>query len=285
MSQLSAAGPPPAGPSTGPTPPGSSTVGRYRPATWWDAIRSEWVKLRSLRSMTICSIITAVLAIGIGVLVCSIVASRSSHPGNADPTTLSLAGLALGQMAVAILAVLAVSSEYASGTISVSLLAVPKRTRFFLSKLLVITLLCLVLGEVLAFVAFGIGQAILHGNYASASLSQPHVARAVIGAGLFIGAIGLLSAGLGFLLRSTAAGVAVVVGVVFVLPLIIVPIIDGVAGTHISKYWPTSAGEQIFTVRPGGPDVMAPWNGFLVMLAFVAAVVVAAWAVLEARDV
>ncbi|HLI00966.1 MAG TPA: ABC transporter permease [Acidimicrobiales bacterium] len=280
MSQLSTAGP-----STGPTPGGSPSVGHYRPATWWDAIRSEWVKLRSLRSMTICSIITAVLAIGIGVLVCSIVASRSNHTTNTDPTTLSLAGLALGQLAVAILAVLGVASEYASGTISVSLLAVPKRTRFFLCKLGVITALCLVLGEVLSFVAFGIGQAILHGNYHSASLSQPHVARAVIGAGLYIAAIGLLSAGLGFLFRSTAAGVAVVVGVVFVLPDIIVPIVDGVAGTHIAKYWPTLAGERIFTVTPGGSDVMAPWTGFLVMLALVAAVVVAAWVVLEARDV
>ncbi len=279
----------------GAPPPGAATAGGVglgtpptsgvRKATFIDVVASEWIKLRSLRSTTVTSLITAVLAIGIGLLVCVLVAANPNNSGSPnDPTTLSLAGLSLAQLVVAILGVMAVSSEYSSGTISVSLMAAPRRARFMLAKVLVVTVLCFVLGEVLAFASFGIGQAILHGSTTSASLSEPQVLRAVFGAGLFLTALGLLGAGLGFLLRSTAGGIVASVAVIFVIP-IITNFIPGTTGKDLTKYWPTQAGSNIYRVRDGiDTTVMAPWNGFGVMLAFVAVVLVVAFVVLDRRD-
>jgi ABC-2 type transport system permease protein len=251
----------------------------YR-ATFVDVVASEWIKLRSLRSTTVTAVITVVLSIGIGILV-AFFASETFYGSSVSD---SMGGLGLAQLVIEILGVMAVSSEYASGTIRVSLMAVPSRTRFFVAKLLVILVLCFVLGELVAFASFGIGQAILHTHTTSASISQPHVFRAVIGAGLYLTLLGVIGASLGFLLRSTAAGIVVSVAVVFVVPIILA-IIDHAANIQIEKYWPTEAGGQIFTINQGpDPTVMAPWNGFAVMVAFTAAVVVAGYVVLDRRD-
>jgi ABC-2 type transport system permease protein len=274
----------------GAPPPAPGSVGMHgapatdgRPATFVDVVASEWIKLRSLRSTTVTSGLTILLAIGIGILI-SFFAKPTFY---GDAATASMGGLALGQLVVEILGVLAVTSEYASGTIQVSLMAVPRRTRYLLAKLLVITVVCFLLGEAVAFGSFGIGQAILHarsGHWESASFSEPQVLRAVIGAGLYLTLLGMVGAGLGFLLRSSAAGIVVSVAVVFVVPIILA-IIDGVAHTHVGKYWPTEAGSQIFTINQG-PDntVMAPWNGFGVMVAFTVVLVLAGWFVLNRRD-
>jgi ABC-2 type transport system permease protein len=273
-------------------------AGDRRPQTFLDVVASEWIKLRSLRATTITSATTILLAIGIGLLVSFF--SKPTFYG--DAATNSMGGLALGQLVVAILGVMAVSSEYASRTIQVSLMAVSHKTRFFLAKLLVITVVCFVLGELVAFGSFGIGQAILHARngwttaplaqgippdqsgFVSASLGQPQVFRAVLGAGLYLTLLGMIGAALGFIVRSTAAGIVLSVSIVFVLPIIL-SIIDHAAKTHIEKYWPTEAGGQIFTITQG-PDntVMAPFSGFAVLIAFTAAVLVAGWYVLNRRD-
>jgi ABC-2 type transport system permease protein len=260
-----------------------ATAGDRRPQTFVDAIASEWIKLRSLRATTITSGTTIVLAIGIGLLVSFF--SKPTFYG--DAATNSMGGLALGQLVVAILGVMAVSSEYASRTIQVSLMAVPSRTRFFLAKMLVITVVCFVLGELVAFGSFGIGQAILHarsGGWASASIGQPQVFRAVLGAGLYLTLLGMIGAALGFIVRSTAAGIVLSVSIVFVVPIIL-SIIDHAANTQIDKYWPTEAGGQIFVVTQG-PDntVMAPFSGFAVLIAFTAFLLVAGWYILNRRD-
>jgi ABC-2 type transport system permease protein len=251
-------------------------------ASFRDAAASEWIKLRSLRSTTVTSGLTVLLAIGIGLLVSFL--SKPTFYG--DAATNSMGGLALGQLVVAILGVMAVSSEYASGTISVSLMAVPGRTRLFLAKLLVVTVVCFVLGELVAFGSFGIGQAILHarGGWASASIGQPHVFRAVFGAGLYLTLLGMMGAAFGFIFRSTAVGIVLSLSVIFVVPIIL-NIIDHFANTSIDKYWPTEAGGQIFQINQGtDPTVMAPLNGFAVLIAFTVAVVILGWFVLDRRD-
>jgi ABC-type transport system involved in multi-copper enzyme maturation permease subunit len=253
-------------------------------------VRSEWTKVRSIKSTTITMIVTILLVVGIGALICLAVANDSSAT-DGDPTRTSLAMLVLAQLAVGIFGVMSVSSEYASGTIRPSLMAVPDRRVFCLAKLLVVAAVCLAVGEVVSFAAFGVGQAILHGRTlsshligppVSASLGQPGVLRAVFGAGLYLTLLGLLGAGVGLLVRVTAGGIAILVGLVFIAPIILA-FIPGSAGNDLQKYWPTEAGAQIFRVQSDS-NSMAPWPGFLVLLAFIGVVVVAGSYVLQRRD-
>jgi ABC-2 type transport system permease protein len=261
-----------------------------QPVRFGGVLRSEWTKVRSIRSTTITMLITVVVVVGIGALICVAVASNGSN-SDTDPTQTSLAMLVLAQLIVGIFGVMAVTSEYSSGTIRSSLMAVPRRTLFLLAKLIVVALVCLVVGEIAAFAAFGIGQAILQGQpsgidvanqVVSASLHQPGVLRAVIGAGLYLTLLGLMGAGIGMLVRATAGGIAIVVAMVFIVPIILA-FIPGQIGNDFQKYWPTVAGAQIFRVSSAS-NSMAPWSGFTVLAVFVAAVLIGAGYVLNRRD-
>jgi ABC-2 type transport system permease protein len=270
---------------------GTTDHSTARRPSFVDTLASEWIKLRSMRATTVTAGLTVVLAIGIGLLV-SFFAKPTFY---GDAASESMGGLGLGQLVVAILGVMAVTSEYGSGTIRPSLMAVPNRTRLFLAKALMVAVVCFVVGELTAFGSFGIGQAILHGrnnvvtqgdlHVVSASLSQAHVFRAVFGAGLYLTALGLIGAAFGFIFRSTAVGIVLVVAMVFVIPIILA-VIDNAANTHIEEYWPTEAGGQIFQINigPQSPPVMAAWNGFFDMLGFTAVILVVAWFVLRNRD-
>jgi ABC-type transport system involved in multi-copper enzyme maturation permease subunit len=261
------------------TPDQSTT----RRASFVDTLAAEWIKLRSMRATTVTSGLTVLLAIGIGLLV-SFFATPNFY---GDAASESMGGLGLGQLVVAILGVMAITSEYGSGTIRPSLMAVPNRTRFFLAKILTVAVVCFVIGEVTAFGSFGIGQAILHSRsgVSSASLGQPHVFRAVFGAGLYLTALGLVGAAFGFIFRSTAVGIVLVVSMVFVIPIILA-IIDHAANTHIEEYWPTEAGGQIFAINrgPQSPPVMAAWNGFADMVGFTVFILLVSWFTLTHRD-
>jgi ABC-2 type transport system permease protein len=258
-----------------------SAPGPLRPVTFDDVVRAEWTKVRSIRSTTVTMLFTVMLVVGIGALICLAIAN-SRNASVTDPTSASLVMLVLAQLVVGIFGVMTVTSEYASGTIRPSLMAVPRRTTFYLAKLIVVGVVCLVVGEVVAFAAFGAGQAILNGHTASASLGQPGVLRAVVGAGLYLTVLGLLGVGFGLLVRVTAGGIAIVVSLVFIAPIILA-FIPGHAGNELQRYWPTEAGAQVFRVQSDSSS-MAPWPGFAVLVGFAAVVLVAAGIVLNRRD-
>lgn len=272
---------------------GTTDKAALKKTSFADTMASEWIKLRSMRATTVTSGLTILLAIGIGLLVSFF--AKPTYYG--DATSESMSGLALGQLAVGILGVMAVTSEYASGTIRPSLMAVPNRWRFYFAKILIVAVLCFILGEITAFGSFGIGQAIFHSrihdsasggapfHVVSASITQRHVLRAVFGAGLYLTALGLIGAAFGFIFRSTPVGIVLVLAMVFVIPIILA-IVDSAANVSIERYFPTAAGGQIFQINstPQSPAVMAPWTGFGDMLGFTAFVLVIGWFVLSSRD-
>jgi len=148
--------------------------------------------------------------------------------GDFDPTLTSLSGVYLAQIAIGTLGVLVISSAYGSGMIRATFAAVPQRRAVLAAKAIVFGACTLVLGEVMSFAAFGIGQAILStahpqmsGIQASASLSQPDVLRAVCGAGLYLTVVGLLGFGLGAAIRHTAGALPACFGVLFGLSAIV----------------------------------------------------------------
>ena len=198
------------------------------------AMRAEWTKLVSLRSTRWTLLITAA-----GALLVTFLSTRSVLHHSAgwyqgfDPTNQSLAGLAVGSLAIGVLGVLAMSGEYGTGTIRSSLAAMPRRGVLLTAKVLVFGLYTLVIGEVLSFLVFFEGQAVLAGGAPTASLGQPGVLRAVALSGAFLALFALLGLGLGTVIRHTAGAIAAFAGFALLAPILLHSISES-----ISRYAP-----------------------------------------------
>jgi ABC-2 type transport system permease protein len=269
------------------TPAGPDHRAAFRAATFGDVLRSEWTKLRSVRSTFWALTVTVVLGIGLGAVISAATAHSYakfsvSQKLSWDPTGVSGAGMAIAQLAIAVLGVLAISSEYSSGMIRTSLIAVPKRGRVLAAKSLVFAGVTFVVGEVTTFVAFFAGQALISGHAPHAALGDPGAARAVVGGGLYLAALAVLSVAAGALLRHPAAAIAAMMAVVLVLPLIAEALPDSWRNP-VTEFWPTQAGNQITSVYHSA-HTLQPWPGFGVMCLFVAIVYAIAWTLLDRRD-
>lgn len=258
----------------------------YRPATFLDAVRSEWTKLRSVRSTYWALIVAGVLGIGLGALISGVSAHHyATDPGlrqNWNPADRSLQSLAIAQLAFAILGVMVVTGEYSTGMIRTSLAAVPKRYRFLGAKVLVWAAVALVAGEIISFVTFLLGQALIHGHAPSTTLGGPDVLRAVVGAGLYLAVLGVLGSVLGCCCGMPRPVIGSIVAILLVLPAIAAALPDSWRNP-IERWWPTNAGQQVAVIVRDAHTLPA-WAGFGVMAAFTAIVLVAAFVVLERRD-
>jgi ABC-2 type transport system permease protein len=259
----------------------------FRPSTFGDVLRSEWVKLRSVRSTFWALTVTVVLGVGLGAVISAVTAhayAKMSVSGKLswDPTGVSQAGVAIASLAIVVLGVLCIGSEYSSGMIRTSLIAVPKRGRVLAAKSLVFAGVTFVVGEVTCFAAFFAGQALISGHAPHAALGDPGVVRAVAGGGLYLAALAVLSVAAGALLRHPAAAIAAMIAVLLVLPGIAQALPDSWRNP-VTEYWPTQAGEQITSVHHSAHSLQ-PWPGFGVMCLFVAIVYAIAWTLLDRRD-
>jgi ABC-2 type transport system permease protein len=249
---------------------------------------SEWTKIRSLRS-TIFSLLAAIVFIvGLAILVPMVTVSHwpPRDPREAlgfDPTTRTLSGIFLAQLAIGVLGVLLITGEYATGMIRATFAAVPARLPVLWAKAAVFAAVTLVLMVPTVLGAFLIGQSILTSKHLQTNLSSPGVLRAVIGAALFLTVVGLLGIGLGALLRNTAGGISTLFGLLFVLP-IIVRFLPSSWSDPINKYLPSNAGEAITHVHPD-PTLLAPWTGFGLFFGYAAVILIAAAISLRMRDV
>lgn len=266
--------------------PAPAPLRASRPYNFFDVVRSEWTKFRSVRSTYWTFLVGAVLGIGLAALVAGISANHYQTDPTVrfgwNPTDRSLRPLVLAQLAFAVLGVMTVTSEYSSGMIRTSLAAVPRRVRMMSAKMVVFVVAAFVVGEIISFAAFSVGQALIHGKAPSASLHQHGVLRVVIGAGLYLVLIGLLGSAFAVVLRHAAAGIAVVVAMLFILP--------GVAealpqswSQPIEKYWPTNAGQQVYQLHHGS-HTLGAWTGFGEMALFTAVVIAVSFVVLQRRD-
>jgi ABC-2 type transport system permease protein len=250
-------------------------------------IRSEWTKLRSQPS-TFWSLLTAVaLIVGFGVLYSLVRVTRpprtAADMASFDPTAVGLAGVQLAQIAVAVLGVLLITSEYATGMIRASMAAVPRRLPVLWAKAIVFVLTAPVLFVPATFATFLVSQSVLSREQLDTSLNQPGVARAVLGSALYLTAVGLLGLGLGALLRNTAGAIASLFGVLFGLQ-IVVGFLPATLADRITRYLPTPAGVAVTNVRPD-PAALGPWAGFGLFCLYTAITLgLAAW-LLRRRDV
>ncbi len=253
-------------------------------------LRSEWTKIRSLRSTVAALVLLVVTTVGFTALFLSLTVAQwddldpvTELTYQLDPTRLILsAGFQLSQLAVCVLGVLVVTSEYSSGTIRASLLAVPRRTPMLMAKAAVFAVVLFVVVEIAAFAAFVVGAPILHSKV-PVGIGDPGVLNALFGAGLYGAVLGVFSMAIGAIVRHTAGGITGIIAFVLVLaPL--TQLIPGTLGEHIFAYLPTSAGQLMVNARQGPDDLFTPWQGFGVMCLWTAALMLLATYLLRRRD-
>lgn len=263
----------------------ATTVPQSHGVTFTGVTRSEWTKLRSVRSSRWCLFLTALFVIAIGILVCLVNESRYPELHHAfHPLDSSLRGVNLAQFAVGVLGVLTITAEYSTGMIRSSLCAVPKRLPVLWAKALVFAIVTFVISLPAIFIAFLVGQSILSQKHIQVSISHPGVARALVGAALFLAVMGLLGLGLGAIIRSTAGGISALVAIVFVIPPILELALPASWYNTISGYLPLSAGGALWTINPASHS-LAPWAGFAVFCAYAAVSLAIGAALLRQRDV
>jgi ABC-type transport system involved in multi-copper enzyme maturation permease subunit len=251
-----------------------------------DALRSEFTKIRSTRSTYWTLFALIVVCIGIGALAS---AGTASHPNGIsrasfDATQQSLAGLYVGQLVIAALGALTITSEYATGMIRTSLAVQPRRGVVFAAKGVVFAVVTLITGLVASFGSFFVGQAILSPHHLSATLGQPNVLRAVIGGALFLTACGMLAYGLGAILRHTAAAISAAIGLLFVLT-VLVQFLPSSWQNSLDKWMPALAGSQIWATKvTEGAHQFPAWGGFAVLAGWAAVAILAGLVLFRTRD-
>jgi ABC-2 type transport system permease protein len=260
---------------------------RLLPSPMWrylDLLRSEYCKLRSVRS-TFWTLLSSVVAnIGLAALLAVVLPGRISARDLAtvDPVQVSLGGIHLSQIAFAVLGVLVVSSEYGTGMIRASLTAVPQRRLMLAAKITVYAATALVVGIVSSFAAYFVFQSFLSGETLRSSLADPGVLRAVIGGGLFLTVLGLLGLGLGATIRSSAGAIATIFGLLFV-PSFLVHLLPPSWSSTISPYIPMEAGDQIYLAHHAQGS-LGPWMGFAVFCLYAAAALGSGFILIAHRD-
>jgi hypothetical protein len=254
-------------------------------------ISAEWLKLRSVRSTVWTLVVTVFLCVGIGALLSW--AQRSHWPKASlqehfafNPLNdAALSGFLFAPLAIGVIGVLIMSSEYSSGSIRATLSAQPRRVSVLLSKAAVLFATTLVVGEVCSFASFYVGMAILRGVTPTDTLSSPGVLRAILLAGLSLALLALFALGIATMLRHTAGSITVYVCILLVL-LIIVTALPSSWNTHVFKYLPEILAATMRSSPPEATsaETFSPWVSTLVLAAYALAALIGGGVLLSRRD-
>ena len=255
-----------------------------------DRTRSEWTKLKTLRSTWWSLGLMIAAGLGFTITACAV---YTANYNTLDPATQvqfrqDTIGLILqpaaqfAALAVCVLGVLLIASEYSTGMIKATMLATPRRTSALLAKGAAFAGLIFTLTLVLAFACFFIGSAITS-SHASVSITDPTTLRAIGAFALFMTAMGVIALSVGTLVRHTAAGISIVLAMQFVLPGVL-SLIPGSLGKHLSASLPSGA-----TVMMGSghnsDDVFTPLQGLAILAGWTVVLAGAALLSIKKRDV
>lgn len=254
------------------------------------AVRSEWTKIRTVRSTYWTIVAFIVLCVGFTAGVCYATAYRINHPAGhfrmvlVNPTEQSLRlFIGFGPLILMVLGALVITSEYSTGMIRTSLVAQPRRATVFWAKLINFAIIALVISVVVSFASFLVGQQILKSAGHSATVSDPNVLRAIIGAALYVAVLGVMSFAVGLIFRHTAGAIATMAGVLFVLP-IVSELLPTDWSIDVTKWLPTSAGDVLLATGPANPNLFGPWTQFGVTAAYPVILLIIGAILLRKRD-
>lgn len=288
--------------------PARSSAGSHG-VTFGGVLRSEWIKLWSLMSTRILLLLTLLAIVGVGALAVLIrftfldemsrqareagqtmtpeMMAESFPPGSGfDLYNLPNAGLQIGILVLGSLAVLFISSEYATGMIRSTMNAVPRRTPAFVAKAIILAVISYVITTIAAVATFLIAMPVFQGLGFDLDWSTEGVLYSVFTGGLYVAGVALIGLSLGALLRNSAGGITVLVGLFFVLSIAasFLTLIPGDFWKYVPQYIPSDAGGRFLSI--GHTDgVIDPWQGGLVFLGYVLLFLVPAMIVIKKRDV
>ncbi|MCU1499319.1 MAG: transporter permease [Acidimicrobiales bacterium] len=256
-------------------------------AVFLATMRAEWTKLCTVRSTFWTLTFTVVALVGLGVLFTALEAARwdrrtPQETAEFNPLIYSLAGMNLAQISVGVLGVLVMTSEYSTGAISSTLAATPQRAVLLGAKIATFAAAVSVVSATSTLAAFLLGQAILGTEHGGLSITDTGVLRGLFGGAGFLVLIGIIAVGLGAVLRRTAGAVAVLFGVLLVVPGL-VTLLPGSWSERVGKLLPGAAGEAMAAPERVA-TLLSPITGTLVLGLWAAAALVAGGLVLARRD-
>jgi ABC-2 type transport system permease protein len=255
---------------------------RHRPAApsaearipFTHTMRSEWTKLRTVRSTR--RFVPILLAGGLGLTVlAAVLAGQSYHTWTAadraafDPVNHGLISVALAQFATAIVGVLAVTGEHSSGTLRTTLMGTPVRERVFAAKAAVVGLGGFVVGLLITVPSFFVSQALLHGHTPTAGITDGGVVRSLVLSAAYLSAVALMGLAVGTLLRSSAGAIAGFIAFIFAVPEIVSLMPHAVADA-VLQYLPMVIASSSLSSVTHEPHTLGAWPGFGVVLVYTA---------------
>jgi ABC-2 type transport system permease protein len=254
------------------------------------ALHAEWTKLRTSPGTP--WLLLAVVAVTVAVSAAAAAAARCPAAGcGQDPGKISFTGVELGQAAVAIVAVLAVSAEYSTGMIRTTLAAMPGRVAVLAAKAAVVTALVLAAGALAAAGSLLTGWLILPGHgfshahgFGPLTLADGPVLRATAGSVLYLALIALLSLGAAAAVRDSAVAIGLVLGVLYLFPIVAAVVTNTTVQRHVLQAAPMTSGLDIQATTGLRSLPLAPWQGLAVLAAWAAGALLAGGLLLRYRD-
>lgn len=255
----------------------TTTSGRPLRVSTAGVLHSEWIKLRSVRSTawsyaaaagTLLFFGSIAAAFSGGLLAAT---EEGAGPEGTDPTGIALSGVPLVALIIGVLGVIAMTSEYATGTIRTTMTFVPQRIKVLGAKGIVLVAVTLPVMVVATLTTFFVGQALLgagDAGTATASLSDDGVLRAVLGTAVYLAGIALMGLAFGSLLRSTPAALSALFALIFLLPGLGSFLLPASVRDDVLPHLPSNAGSAFTSVTPT-PDLLPAWEGAAIFAAWV----------------
>lgn len=255
-----------------------------------DALHAEWTKLRTSAGTYWLLVTTVALTIGLGAAADA--GARCAGLGcRQDPAQISLTGVYLAQVLVAVVAVTNLGGEYGTGMIRVTLTAVPNRTAVLAAKGVMAAGWGLVAGLLGVVGSSVVGRIMLPGKgftpahgFTSVGLSSSAMLRATFGSVLYLVLVGLLSLGVTAVVREAAAGIGGVLGLLFGFPVLLVMVSDPDWHRHLEQISPMTAGLGIQTTVDVASLSIGPWAGIGVLALWAAGMLGLGGLLLQLRD-
>jgi ABC-2 type transport system permease protein len=253
-------------------------------------LHAEWTKLRTLASTGWLLLSVVALTAGVGATA-DAAATCPSGGCQADPAKLSLTGVQAGQAIVALIAVLAISGEYGTGMIRVTLAAMPRRLTVLAAKAALVAGLVLAAGAVAVLASVLAGRLILPGHgftlangYPALSLGHGPVLRAACGSVLYLALIALLSLGIATAVREPAVAIGLVLGLLYVFPVVTSVVGNQHWQRHLEQIGPMTAGLDIQATTNLSSLPLTPWEGLGVLALWAAGALIIGALVFRFRD-
>lgn len=234
-----------------------------------DALRAEWTKLRTLPETLYLGVGTVVLTVGISAFAAYSSCSRARC--DIDPVAMSLTGVAFGQAAVSVFAV------QLMGLLSLTFVAVPRRLTVLGAKAILASALITLVGVVSVAGSYVAGRLLL-------PVPVPFAVRPLLGSVLYLVLIGLLSLGTAAAVREASAAVGVVLGLLYVLPIVALTLSDPDWQRHLRQISPMTAGLAIQATRNLSDLPIRPWAGLGVLALWSLGSLVIGGGVLKCRN-